>query len=614
MMAIDAIFIPICLWAAYVLRLADWWPADYIEPQWWVFPFSSIFGVAIFSHQRIYRSVLRYISHDALFKILRSIFVLSLSLMILGFYAVEPTMPRSIPIIFAFVCTGYVTTTRYLYRYYYQWVLTNMLSKDPVAIYGAGGAGVQLATALIDSQEYKAVAFIDDDRNLSGSFVLGLRVYHPDDLDRVIGSFDIKHVLLAVPSASPEERNRIVDRLSKFQVNALTMPSIAEIVTGNARIDSLRKVDVKDLLGRDAVVPDAKLLTESIQGKTVLVTGAGGSIGSEICRQVIKSRPGLLILYELNEFSLYQIERELLGKLREAQQECELLPVLGNICDEPYFNRVLSEHNVQTIYHAAAYKHVPMVEQNSLIAIQNNIIGTKIISEAAVRHGVERFILISSDKAVRSTSVMGATKRMAELILQDLARNTNDTIFTMVRFGNVLGSSGSVEPLFREQILSGGPVTVTDPEVTRYFMTIPEASSLVIQAGSMASGGEVFVLEMGQKVKIIDLARRMIRLYGFSVRDKDHPNGDIALEITGLRPGEKMTEELMIGNNSEGTRHPQIFKVHEDIPIEGALQVKIDTITNAIRDYNLPLAIEAISGRFTGYFPKGDATADKKAV
>ncbi len=606
MMTMDAVFLPVCLWFSYVLRLSDFWPGYFIEPLWWIFPFVSIFGVLIFAQHKIYQSILRYINQDALAQILRSILILSLCLMILGFYAAEPAMPRSIPFIFAFVCTAYVTATRYLYRNYHQWVLTKLLNKGSVAIYGAGSAGVQLATALKNSKEYKAVAFIDDNRNLRGSFVAGLKVYHPDELKDVVTAFDIKHVLLAIPSAPLAIKNKIINKLISANIHILTIPSIAEMIMGNANIDTLSTVPIQNLLGREAVIADDTLIKQSIFDKIVLVSGAGGSIGSELCRQVVQSRPKKIILFEINEFALYQIERE----LREtADPACDIIAILGNICDEGHLDSLISNHCVQTIYHAAAYKHVPLVEQNPMVAIKNNVLGTKVLCDCARKHNVERFILISSDKAVRSTSIMGATKRMSELIVQDNAqhlgkitdRASPQTIFSMVRFGNVLGSSGSVEPLFRKQIREGGPVTVTDPNVTRYFMTIPEASSLVIQAGSMAIGGEVFILEMGQKVKIIDLARRMIHLSGFTIKDDKNPAGDIEIKITGLRPGEKMTEELMIGTRSQKTQHPHIFKVFEEIPTSEALHQKLETLEKGIKNYQDSLVVEAISGALTGY-------------
>ncbi|WP_210200906.1 polysaccharide biosynthesis protein [Cohaesibacter gelatinilyticus] len=606
MMVIDAIFIPVCLWCAYVLRLAEWWPWERMVTHWWVFPFASLAGVAIFTHFHIYRSVLRYIGSHTLVLILKSIALLSLCIMVLGFFVVDPIMPRSVPILFAFVCTAFVASTRYFYRYYYRWVLTHLLNKQSVAIYGAGGAGVQLAIALADSEEYKAVAYIDDSENLQGSIVHGLRVFSSDDLTGLVESLDIKHVLLALPSASPEDRNRIVEKLADANIEALTVPAMSEIVTGRARIDSLRKVEIKDLLGRKAVVPDQTLITASLLNKSVMVTGAGGSIGSEICRQIIHNNPRKLVLFEASEFNLYSIERELNDHLRNKNLECEIIPILGNVCDQAHVQKIISTFNIQTIYHAAAYKHVPLVEQNILIGIRNNVFGTKTVCECAIKLGVERFILISTDKAVRTTNIMGATKRFAELIVQDIAKRSDNTILTMVRFGNVLGSSGSVVPLFLEQINNGGPVTITHPDVTRYFMTIPEAALLVIQAGSLATGGDVFVLEMGDKVKISDLAHRMIELSGRTVKNTENPHGEIEIAFTGLRPGEKMTEELVIGDNISDTVHPHILTAREHVPSSKKLQSQLAALDQAITSFDIKKAIELLSDPMIGYTRKSD--------
>ena len=411
-------------------------------------------------------------------------------------------------------------------------------------------------------------------------------------------------MLLALPSASPEQRSGIVETLALANINALTVPAMSEIVTGRARIDTLRKVEIKDLLGRKTVVPDQTLITASLLDKSVMVTGAGGSIGSEICRKIICNKPSKLVLFEASEFNLYRVERELNGFLESEKLDCEVVPILGNVCDASHLSRVISTFKIQTIYHAAAYKHVPLVEQNILVGIRNNVFGTKTVCECAAKHSVERFILISTDKAVRTTNIMGATKRFAELIVQDIAKQTERTIFTMVRFGNVLGSSGSVVPLFQEQIDKGGPVTVTHPEVTRYFMTISEAALLVIQAGSLAAGGDVFVLEMGKKVKIVDLASRMIELSGHSVRNSSNPRGEIEITFTGLRPGEKLTEELVIGDNISGTVHPHILTALEDVPSSPKLQSHLDALDQALSSFDIGHAIRLLSDPMIGFTPK----------
>lgn len=441
---------------------------------------------------------------------------------------------------------------------------TNLQPMAPVIIYGAGQSGRQLLEAVKQVNEYNAVAFVDDDTSLQKSIINNITVYQPSDIPELIEQYHIEKILLAIPSASQEERKRIIQLLEPYPCEVLTMPGMKELVDGKVSVSSLRKISVFDLLGRDPVAPKPELMSADITGKVVMVTGAGGSIGSELCRQIIQNKPAKLILFELSEFSLYSIDKELREYQETNNLNIEVFPLLGSVQHRKRLLNVMTAFGVQTIYHAAAYKHVPMVEFNTLEGVRNNIYGTLFCAQAAIDAKVETFVLISTDKAVRPTNTMGASKRMSELALQALAAETNHhTRFCMVRFGNVLGSSGSVVPVFEKQIASGGPVTLTHQDITRYFMTIPEAAQLVIQAGAMGKGGDVFVLDMGESVKIIDLARQMIRLSGLEVKDESNPNGDIEIKITGLRPGEKLYEELLIGDSVEQTTHPRIMTANE---------------------------------------------------
>ena len=419
------------------------------------------------------------------------------------------------------------------------------------------------------ARDYWPVLFVDDNPALQQTEVAGLRVHSPAKLESIVAARQIDEVLLAIPSASRAQRLAVIDRLEGLHCKVKLVPGMADVVGGNVAVDAIREVEIEDLLGRDSVAADAALIGCCIIGKVVMVSGAGGSIGAELCRQIVHAGPSRLVLVELSEFALYSIEQELAATCARINAKIELVPLLGTVMHQHRIETAMRSFGVQTVYHAAAYKHVPLVEHNPIEGIRNNSVGTRRMAEAALAAGVETFVLISTDKAVRPTNVMGASKRLAELVLQALARASRTTRFCMVRFGNVLGSSGSVVPLFRKQIAAGGPITLTHPEITRYFMTIPEAAQLVIQAGSMGVGGEVYVLDMGQPVRIIDLAERMIHLSGLELRDEEHPDGEIAIEIVGLRPGEKLYEELLIGENVEGTNHPLIMRAYEhEVPWE----------------------------------------------
>lgn len=521
----------------------------------------SVFaGVVVWSYLGLYRSVARFTDTKVLSTILLGSVVSAIALMVCS-YLIKAPMPRSVPFIFLASLIVVMGGGRLFIR-----GIINAYAGDPkqvVVIYGAGACGHQLALSLQHGKEYKPIAFIDDNRELSHVRIANLPIYQPEHIAQLLERYNITKFLVAIPSASAEQRKRIFTFLKTFSVDVLTIPGTADLVSGKVQIENLRTIDITDLLGREAVEPINKLFVKCIDSKVVMVTGAGGSIGSEICRQIIRKKPTALLLYELSEFSLYSIEKELSEELIRSNSDITLIPVLGSVLNANLLDEVISSFNVNTIYHAAAYKHVPIVEYNVVSGIENNVIGTFTCAKAAQKGKVEHFVLISTDKAVRPTNVMGASKRLSELALQALASECNTTQFNMVRFGNVLGSSGSVVPLFKKQIADGGPVTVTHPDITRYFMTIPEAAQLVIQAGSMGKGGEVYVLDMGEPVKIKDLAEKVIELSGLTVRDPSTGLGDIDVQFTGLRPGEKLYEELLIGSNVEGTEHPRIMKAKE---------------------------------------------------
>jgi len=472
--------------------------------------------------------------------------------------------------------------------------------KQGVVIYGAGSAGRQLGMGLTNGAEYETVAFIDDDPAKQGSVIQGIHVIAISQLDDVLKNNNVTKVLLALPSASRIERKQVLSKLERFSVEVQTIPGIMDVIEGRASSDEILDVDIDDLLGREPVSPQSDLLQSNIYNKVVMVTGAGGSIGSELCRQIIRLQPTKLVLFELSEFGLYQIDRELNELIQQKQLNVEIIPIIGSVQRINRIENVLKAFSVETVYHAAAYKHVPLVENNIVEGVRNNVFGTMYAAQAAVKAGVDTFVLVSTDKAVRPTNVMGATKRMAELVLQALANQQSSTRFCMVRFGNVLGSSGSVVPLFRKQIKDGGPVTLTHNDITRYFMTIPEAAQLVIQAGAMGKGGDVFVLDMGEPVRIRDLAVKLIRLSGLDVKDELNPHGDIEIQCTGLRPGEKLYEELLIGDNVETTDHERIMTASEVMLPWEKLQVIISELDDAshhfehqkIRDLlmNAPLA------------------------
>jgi FlaA1/EpsC-like NDP-sugar epimerase len=557
--AYDILAIPVAVYLALALRYGVWNPTLTSEVLFAVAITTSI-TLGIFIRLGLYRAVVRFMTGKAFSTLAIGISVSALILTTSSFL-LNANLPRSSTIIYFFTAFALLGTPRLFIR-----SVVSQLGKaqcEPVLIYGAGNQGIALANALAGSDLYRPCAFIDDDRRKQGTTIHGLRVISKEQIVDLTDQYDISKILLALGKTSFGQRRALIESLSNNNLEILTAPAVNDIVSGKARIEEVREVEIDDLLGRDCVSPNAELLSGNITNKVVLVTGAGGSIGSELCRQVLTQRPSKLILVELNEYSLYAIEQELQSTAKSTEVDTEIVSILGSVQKQNRLETIFKAFNVQTIYHAAAYKHVPMVEHNVVEGVRNNVFGTWYCAEAAITAGVERFVLISTDKAVRPTNVMGASKRVAELVLQALNSRQSSTLFCMVRFGNVLGSSGSVVPLFRRQINEGGPITVTHPDIIRYFMTIPEASQLVIQAGAMGKGGDVFVLDMGEPVKITSLAKKMIRLSGLTEKTTENPNGDIEIQFSGLRPGEKLYEELLIGDDVEGTDHPRIMTANE---------------------------------------------------
>lgn len=558
---VDFVLLICAFWSALALRFESFTPD--LAPYQWQMLAAPVLAIPIFARLGLYRAVIRFMEDRVVFVVAGGVTTSVLLLAAVVALTHSPGLSRGVLAIYWLLAIVYVGATRFFVRSYFRHAEWRREERTRVAIYGAGSAGTQLAYALRAGREYWPVLFFDDSAALQKTEVAGLRVHSPAELKRIVTARQVDEILLAIPSAGRAQRLEIIDRLEGLHCKVKLVPGMADVVSGNFAVDAIREVEIEDLLGRESVVPDMQLLGQCVTGKVVLVSGAGGSIGSELCRQIVRLGPLRLVLMELSEFGLYSIEQELSLLCTRLNLKIELVPVLGTVMHQHRDEMVMRHFSVQTVYHAAAYKHVPLVEHNPVEGIRNNAVGTRRMAEAALATGVETFVLISTDKAVRPTNVMGASKRLAELTLQALARRGGKTRFCMVRFGNVLGSSGSVVPLFRKQIAAGGPITLTHPDITRYFMTIPEAAQLVIQAGSMGQGGEVYVLDMGQPVRIIDLARRMIHLSGLEVRDEEHPDGEIAIETVGLRPGEKLYEELLIGDNVEGTSHPLIMRAYE---------------------------------------------------
>jgi FlaA1/EpsC-like NDP-sugar epimerase len=609
----------------------------------WSFQHTSLFLLGltfflpIFISMGLYRAIFRFAGLQVIFTLNKAIAVYALMYAsVFTVFGVDQ-VPRSVgllqPLIFGF---GIVSSRLFIRSWLGGFNRSKLLASTPRAlIYGAGSAGRQLAAGLSTSSEVSVVGYVDDDDRLHGHNLNGFNIYSPHELARIIERKKVTQIFLAIPSVTQRRRNEVIDQLLPLRVQVRTLPGLADLTSGKVTVSDLRELNIEDLLGRDPVAPNPFMFAKNISGKVVMVTGAGGSIGSELCRQILKAKPSTLLLVELSEFALYEIHRELEAAVQEmAHQELDksidplsyptstarialspaLIPLLANVRDAHRMAEVLRTWRPSTVYHAAAYKHVPLVEHNPSEGVKNNVEGTLITAMQAALHGVTDFVLVSTDKAVRPTNIMGTTKRLAEMVLQAKAasqvlkfeKQGGKTRFSMVRFGNVLGSSGSVVPLFRKQIAQGGPITLTDERMTRYFMTIPEAAQLVIQAATMAKGGEVFVLDMGQPVKILDLAKRMVELSGLSVLDSNNPMGDIEIQVTGLRPGEKLYEELLIGDNPLRTSHPRIMKAHEEFLPWDELERKLNILNVALESNNVPLVRTLLKELVPGYQPESE--------
>ncbi|PIE42796.1 MAG: nucleoside-diphosphate sugar epimerase [Gammaproteobacteria bacterium] len=598
----DLVFLPFAFWLAMTLRQGQFFLPDQ-SPFYLAMAVTAAVSIGVFVRLGLYRAVIRYMSNHALVAVITGVSLSAATLALSGLLYGAP-IPRSVWLIYWCLALLFVGGSRMTIRSIFQHQM--MKSKERVIIYGAGSSGILLSSLLYQGKQFQPVAFIDDDPRRHGNILNGLRVYPPVYLALAIEKYGAKRIFLALGNTPRSKRSIILRFLEDLPVQVQTIPSMSDIVSGKSTIAEVKDVDIEDLLGRDEVVPDNSLIKRCISGKVVMVTGAGGSIGAELCRQLIEHEPKRLVLFELSEYALYRIERDLSRAIENRHLSVELVTVLGSVQQEHRVEVIMRTFGVQTLYHAAAYKHVPMVEHNIVEGVRNNVFGTWFCAEAAIRAGVERFVLVSTDKAVRPTNVMGASKRMAELVLQGLAERQSKTRFCMVRFGNVLGSSGSVVPLFREQIKKGGPVTVTHKSITRYFMTIPEAAQLVLQAGSMGAGGEVFVLDMGSPIKIDDLARKMIHLMGYEVKDDGHPDGDIEICYTGLRAGEKLFEETLIGGSPMGTEHRRIMKAQETFLPWEQLKSLLDEMDRACHTFDCERVRSLLVNAPTDYEPIND--------
>ncbi|MGH1350045.1 MAG: polysaccharide biosynthesis protein [Methyloligellaceae bacterium] len=619
--SMDLCVMYLALWGALYLRLSEF----YIPPTpllTLIFLSAPIIGVSVYHNMKVYQQVTRYLDKSFIVRITLStcLGVLIWSLVIVLSGAVE--VPRSVVIMYGVLSVLFI----WLGREAISWVLKDIPLPHPAArkqapprnvlIYGAGRAGIQLLSDLKNNTDYKTVGLIDDNKCVLGQRISGLKVYSPDRIGRYIAQDDVKEIFIALPYVSWTQKRKIIQSLEKYRVAVKALPAMGDIASGKVEVSNLKPIDIMDLLGRPPVPPAPQLMDKNIKEKAVMVTGAGGSIGSELSRQILKQRPRILVLFDVSEAALYEIEDELNElKNNNIKNETEgdtkpyateIFPILGSVLDTDLIESTLRDYEIETIYHAAAYKHVPLVEQNPFSGLRNNTFGTLTVARMAEKVGVEQFVLVSTDKAVRPTNIMGASKRLAELILQALAEKTKQTTFTMVRFGNVLDSSGSVIKRFQKQIKNGGPVTVTHPNINRFFMSIPEAAGLVIQAGAMAKGGDVFVLDMGEPIKIDDLARSMISLFGLEIKSNENPEGDIAIEYIGLRRGEKLYEELLIGKNTAGTEHPRIMKNMEPHIPGPELEAILKRIARAIEAKDLDTILLILRKTVEGYQPPKD--------
>jgi len=612
---VDMLMSVCAVWFAYVLRL-DAFKLPRTSPQLIVYLLAPALLVMIFWRLGVYRAIFRYtgvsiiktLSYGVLLQGLAYGVILWIfsGLGLVKFAGYD--LPRSIlvlaPLLTFALCTG-VRALAYKVLTGFEKSQKVFRNRSRLLIYGAGSAGIQAYQAIRSSAVFAVLGFIDDNVELQGREIQGNRIYAFAELSDIIPKMGVTDIILAMPSLSRSERVQILERLRAHPVHVRSLPNLDDLASGHIQINDVKELDITDLLGRTTVQPDTELINSSLVGQVVLITGAGGSIGAELCRQILKTNPLILILLDVSEYALYRVEQELirLKSLGRYAQNTQIIPLLGSVRDLHRMEEVFGDHKPHTIFHAAAYKHVPLVEINPFEGLRNNVDGTRVLGELAKKHRVANFVLISTDKAVRPTNIMGTSKRLAELVLQALAEESRDTVFSMVRFGNVLGSSGSVVPLFRQQILEGGPITLTDFEVTRYFMTIPEAAQLVIQASAMAKGGEVFVLDMGEPVKIYDLARRMVELSGLKVKTAEHPSGDIEIKRVGLRPGEKLFEELLIGDNPSATQHPRIMQAREAHLKWSDLVIELNTLEQRMKAKQTGLVIEQLKALVSGFVP-----------
>ena len=580
---LDVVLCLVSMWIAFSLRLETFHVPT--GTQWWAYLLAPLIAIPIFIRLGLYRAIFRYTGLDALVAISQAMAIYAIILTCLLLLQPLPVTPRTLGILQPIIFLLLVSISRALARFWLAGVhgLLRPVNQGRMLIFGAGVVGVQTASAMAMTRQFNLLGFVDEDPSKVGRTINGVPVFSPDQVPSMVTKLAVTDILLAIPSASRERRNKIIHSLRLLPVHTRTLPGLSDLASGRVTVRDFRELDIEDLLGREPVKPQTEQVSSRLRDQTILVTGAGGSIGSELCRQILQERPKRLLMLDHSEYGLYILHRELEALCTARFPEVEVVPLLASVVNRPRLDWICATYKPQVVYHAAAYKHVPMVECNASEGIINNVTGTLNMAYAARDAKVGSFVLVSTDKAVRPTNLMGASKRMAELVLQTLASEakSGDTCFSIVRFGNVLGSSGSVVPLFRDQLAHGGPLTVTHPEVTRYFMTIPEAVQLVLQAAAMAQGGEVFVLEMGEPVKILDLARRLVELSGLQVRDAANPDGDIELSFIGLRPGEKLYEELLIGDNPTPTEHPRIMKAHEAFMPLLQLQVQLDRLNHA---------------------------------
>lgn len=609
MMLADGVMIVMALSFSFSLLDKDFFDQD--QRFYFYLAIATTLSIVMFSRIGLYRALVLYMGLQSGFVVLQGVTITTCLLGAAYFFSQTPqSIDYSLLSIFWMIALLFIGGSRFVAKVMLQNLIQNFRPKEPVIIYGAGSSGMQLVVALQNGDQYLPVAFVDDSHRMLGNTVHGIRVYSPNSLFELIESHSVRQILLAIPSATHAERKEILNRLEHLPVHVKTVPDLFDMVSGKVGVDEVRDIDIEDLLGRDIVPPNPELLGACITGQSVMITGAGGSIGSELCRQIVNINPARLILLDSFEYGLYEIENELRETLKSIENgdKIEIIALLGSVCNRAQMENAIKSFGVDTVYHVAAYKQVPMVEKNIVEGAQNNILGTLISAQAAQKYQVGNFVLISTDKAVRPTNFMGATKRFAEQVLQAMAQRGSCTKFSMVRFGNVLGSSGSVVPLFRRQISAGGPVTVTHPEVTRYFMTVQEAAQLVIQAGSMATGGDVFVLDMHEPIRIVDLAKKMVHLMGYDIKDDNSYRGDIAIEYTGLRPGEKLYEELLIGESVTGTEHPKIMRAEEETLSWETLEPLLNRLERACQQIDLHEIRAVLMEAVDGFEPKVEAS------